>query len=147
MWMVERVIHAPGLDRDGKPVTNAMVELWQADAAGEYNSASFFGFGRLASDDDGLCLFETVRPGRVPGWSGKMQAPHISVSIYAPGLLRRAVTRVYFAGDPANDSDQVLALIPEDRRPTLLAHPDPKSGRWNFDLYLTGPCETVFFDI
>ena len=67
------------LDRDGKPVTNAMVELWQADGDGEYNSASFFGFGRLASDDDGLCPFETVKPGRVAGWSGKLQALRISM--------------------------------------------------------------------
>jgi protocatechuate 3,4-dioxygenase alpha subunit len=134
------------LDRDGNPVTNGMVELWQADGAGEYNSADFFGFGRLASDCDGLCMFETVKPGRVPGWSGKMQAPHINVSIYAPGLLRRAVTRVYFAGDPANDADQVLGLVPEERRATLMAHP-VRDGHWSFDLYLTGPCETVFFDI
>jgi protocatechuate 3,4-dioxygenase alpha subunit len=126
------------LDRDGKPVTNAMLELWQADIAA---------FGRLASDDDGMCLFETVKPGRVPGWSGKLQAPHINVSIYAPGLLRRAVTRIYFAGDSANGEDQVLNLVPENRRPTLMAHRADDSGRWNFDVYLTGPCETVFFDI
>ena len=101
----------------------------------------------LATDDRGLCVFETVKPGRVPGVTGRMQAPHINVSIYAPGLLRRVVTRIYFAGDPANDSDQVLELVPEDRRPTLLTRPGGEAGEWCFDLHLTGPCETVFFDV
>src|SRR5579863_7038648 len=103
------------LDSDGKPVTNGMIELWQASAAGVYNDPAdpeFNGFGRLATDVQGLCLFHTVKPGRVPGWGGKIQAPHINVSIYAPGLTKRAVTRIYFGDDPANDSDQVLGLIP-----------------------------------
>jgi protocatechuate 3,4-dioxygenase alpha subunit len=145
------------LDRDGSPVTNAMIELWQADAGGKYNhpadtqektaDPAFCGFGRLASDDLGLCVFETVKPGQVQGLKGQMQAPHINVSVYAPGLLRRAVTRIYFDGDGANISDQVLELVSEDRRPTLLARSGAESGEWRFDLHLTGPCETVFFDI
>ncbi|HVV47923.1 MAG TPA: protocatechuate 3,4-dioxygenase subunit alpha [Bryobacteraceae bacterium] len=145
------------LDRDAKPVTNAMIELWQADAAGKYNHPAdtqpktpdpdFNGFGRLASDDDGLCVFETVKPGQVPGMEGKPQAPHINVSVYATGVLRRLVTRIYFAGEPSNESDGVLALVPENRRGTLLARPGAESGAWHFDLYLSGPCETVFFDI
>jgi len=144
------------LDRAGKPVTNAMIELWQADGGGKYNHPAdtqqktpdpdFQGFGRLASNDEGLCVFDTVKPGRVPGVSGELQAPHISVSIFAPGLLRRVVTRIYFAGDPANDSDHVLNLVPADRRGTLFAQPSGPS-EWTFDLYLTGPCETAFFDI
>jgi protocatechuate 3,4-dioxygenase, alpha subunit len=149
------------LDRDAGPVTNAMIELWQADAGGKYNhpadrqkkapDPAFRGFGRLATDDQGLCVFETVKPGPVPamlpGLEGRMQAPHISVSVYAPGLLRRAVTRIYFEGDPANASDEILELVPEDRRPTLLARPGGEPGEWCFNLQLTGPCETVFFDI
>jgi protocatechuate 3,4-dioxygenase alpha subunit len=145
------------LDREGKPVTNAMIELWQADAGGKYNHPAdtqakaadpdFNGFGRLASDDEGLCVFDTVKPGQVPGLEGKLQAPHINVSIYAPGILRRLVTRIYFADDPANASDAVLALVPGDRRGTLLAQPGLEPGQWRFDLYLTGPCETVYFDI
>ncbi len=140
------------LDRDGSPVTNAMIELWQADAGGKYNhpadtqekpaDPAFRGFGRLATDDEGLCIFETVKPGRV-----QSQAPHINVNVYAPGLLRRAVTRIYFEGEPANASDQVLALVPKDRRPTLLASRGAEAGAWHFDLHLTGPCETVFFDV
>jgi protocatechuate 3,4-dioxygenase alpha subunit len=145
------------LDRDGGPVTNGMIELWQADAEGKYNhpadrqakipDPSFRGFGRLASDENGLCVFQTVRPGRVSGWDGKLQAPHINVSVYAPGLVRRVVTRIYFADDPGNDADQVLALIPVDRRPTLMARPGVEATEWMFDLHLSGPCETVFFDV
>jgi protocatechuate 3,4-dioxygenase alpha subunit len=145
------------LDRDGSPVTNAMIELWQADAGGKYNhpadtqekiaDPALRGFGRLATDDEGLCVFETVKPGQVPGLKGRFQAPHINVNVYAPGLLRRAVTRIYFEGDSANASDHVLALVPKDRRPTLLARPGAEAGEWRFDLHLTGPCETVFFDV
>jgi protocatechuate 3,4-dioxygenase, alpha subunit len=144
------------LDSDGRPVTNGMIELWQADACGKYNHPAdtqaktadpgFRGFGRLATDDQGLCVFETVKPGPVPGFK-KAQAPHINVSIYAPGLLRRVVTRIYLAGDPANDSDQVLELVPEDRRPTLFAHNGAERGEWCFDLHLSGLRETVFFDV
>jgi protocatechuate 3,4-dioxygenase, alpha subunit len=141
------------LDRDGSPVTNAMIELWQADAGGKYNhpvdtqpktaDPAFRGFGRLATNDQGLCVFETVKPGPVP----ILQAPHINVTVYAPGLLRRVVTRIYFDGESANASDQVLGLVPEGRRPTLLARPGAEAGEWCFDLHLSGPCETVFFDV
>ena len=145
------------LDKDASPVTNAMIELWQADAGGKYNhpadtqkkiaDPAFRGFGRLATDDQGLCVFETVKPGQTPGLKEPMQAPHINVSVYAPGLLRRAVTRIYFDGDPANESDEILSLVPEDRRPALMARPGAESDAWCFDLHLSGPCETVFFDV
>jgi protocatechuate 3,4-dioxygenase alpha subunit len=140
------------LDRDGDPVTNAMIELWQADAAGKYNhpadtqtkipDPAFNGFGRVSSDNQGLCVFETVKPGPV-----QSQAPHISLTAFAPGLLRSVSTRIYFDGDPANASDYILGLVPEDRRTTLLARPGLEPADWNFDLRLSGPCETVFFDI
>ena len=105
------------------------------------------GFGRLATEDQGLCLFHTVKPGAVPGLKAQSQAPHINVRIFAPGLLRPVVTRIYFDGDPANLSDEILGLVPEDRRPSLIARPGVKPGEWCFNLHLTGPCETVFFDI
>jgi protocatechuate 3,4-dioxygenase, alpha subunit len=145
------------LDSDGRAVTNGMIELWQADAGGKYNhpddtqdkiaDPAFHGFGRLATDDQGLCVFETVKPGQVPGLKELTQASHIDVSVYAPGLLRRVVTRIYFAGDPANASDEILRLVPEDRRPTLMARPGGEPGAWCFDLHLSGRCETVFFDV
>ncbi len=131
------------LDRDAGPVTNGMIELWQADAASKYNhDPNFHGFGRLATDNAGLCVFETVKPGRM-----ESQAPHINVTIFAPGLLRPVITRLYFEGDPGNAADQVLNLVPADRRPTLLARPAAEAGTWHFDIYLQGPCETVFFDV
>lgn len=145
------------LDSGGSAVTNAMIELWQADASGKYDhpadtqekiaDPAFKGFGRLASDNEGSCVFETVKPGQVPGLKGHPQAPHINVTIFAPGLLRPAFTRIYLAGDPANASDYILSLVPEDRRSSLLAHPGARKGEWRFDLHLSGPCETVFFDI
>ena len=145
------------LDRDGSPVTNGMIELWQADAAGKYDhpadtqnrtpDPAFRGFGRLATDDQGLCVFETVKPGQVPGLRRQLQAPHINVSVYAPGLLRRVVTRIYFEGDPANEPDEIMRLVPEDRRASMMARPGVESGQWGFELHLTGPCETVFFDV
>jgi protocatechuate 3,4-dioxygenase, alpha subunit len=138
------------LDSAGVQVTNAMIELWQADANGIYNNPAdpaFTGFGRLASDEEGLCVFETVKPGPVTEPDGGTQAPHINVSVYAPGLLRRITTRIYFAGDPANDSDFTLSLAPPSRRETLLAKQGDEANQWLFDLYLAGDSETVFFDV
>jgi protocatechuate 3,4-dioxygenase alpha subunit len=146
------------LDGDEAPVDDAMIELWQADAAGTYDhpddprrsgyDPAFRGFGRLATNNQGACVFETIKPGRVPGWRGAPQAPHINVSIFARGLLKRAVTRIYFSGDPANESDQVLALVPENRRDTLMARRDATDlALWTFEVYLCGERETVFFDI
>jgi len=138
------------LDGDGAPVPDGMIELWQADADGTYAhpNDAFCGFGRLGTDQLGVCLFETIRPGRVTGESGGLQASHINVSIFARGLLARLVTRVYFAGDPALEEDTVLALVPAVRRHTLIAQPDAtRPGQWNLDIRLQGERETVFFDV
>jgi len=143
------------LDGEGVPVPDAMIELWQADSEGNYaqhdgapNGASFLGFGRLATAEDGSCTFETIRPGRVPGPRESVQAPHINVSILGRGILKRLSTRVYFAEEPANAADPVLALVPENRRATLLARPDStRPGNWIFDVHLRGEAETVFFDV
>ncbi len=153
------------LDGDGIPIDDAMIEIWQADSAGNYNHPadsrgqgrdSFFtGFGRLATDADGVCVFDTIKPGRVsanPG-AGTQQAPHFNVSVFARGILKRLATRIYFADDPANAADPVLALIPQDRRSTLMARSDSRnpdsrnSGDWYFEVRLCGKDETVFFDI
>jgi protocatechuate 3,4-dioxygenase alpha subunit len=150
VWLKFRV-----LDGDGATVPDAMIELWQADSEGNYRhdastsvDPSFHGFGRLATAEDGSCTFETIRPGRVPGPDERPQAPHINVSILGRGLLKRLSTRVYFAGAPANAQDPVLALVPESRRGTLLAQPDPgRAGGWTFEVRLRGEGETVFFDV
>src|SRR4051794_27393610 len=98
------------LDGDGVPTPgDSMIELWQADAAGRYPclgsmtsvgaDPNFCGFGRLETGADGVCVFDTIKPGRVPGSDGKLQAPHINVTVFARGLLKHLYTRVYFAGD------------------------------------------------
>jgi len=145
VWLTFRV-----LDGDVAPVPDAMIELWQADSEGEYASreATFRGFGRLATAEDGSCTFETIKPGRVPGPGDTLQAPHINVSVFSRGLLKRLSTRVYFAGESANLEDPILALVPEIRRATLFAQPDPARDRgWKFEIRLRGENETVFFDV
>ena len=146
------------LDGDGLPVNDAMIELWQANAEGKYHhpedlqnkpvDPAFFGYGRLATDANGACTFATIKPDRVPGNGNTLQAPHINVSVFARGVLKWLPTRIYFAGEPANQQDPILALAPAERRDSLLARPDPKHpNEWSFDIYLCGERETVFFDV
>jgi protocatechuate 3,4-dioxygenase, alpha subunit len=121
-------------DGDGNPLNDALVEVVQDGV-----------FGRMPTDEDGTCVFETIRP-RVSSNESRNISPHLFVCLFARGLLRQLHTRIYFAGDPALDRDPVLALVPHDRRQTLLARPDPGDGRrWTFDLRLQGADETVFF--
>lgn len=145
-------------DGEGQGVDEALVEIWQANADGKYNHADdtqdkpvdpdFLGFGRQATDENGVCVFETIKPGEVPGPNGTMQAPHLAVSVLARGILRRLPTRIYFAGDPGNEKDPVLALVPTERRETLMAQPVANQpGAWRFDIRLSGENETVFFDV
>lgn len=145
-------------DGEGQGVDEALVEIWQANADGKYNHADdtqdkpvdpdFLGFGRQATDENGVCVFETIKPGEVPGPNGTMQAPHLAVSVLARGILRRLPTRIYFAGDPGNEKDPVLALVPTERRETLMAQPvENQPGAWRFDIRLSGENETVFFDV
>jgi protocatechuate 3,4-dioxygenase alpha subunit len=151
VWLCCRVF-----DGEGLPVTDAMIELWQADADGRYHcgnenagaDAECPGFGRLATDQEGRCEFETIKPGRVRGPDGALQAPHIAVAIFARGLLKQLFTRIYFVDDPSNAEDPVLALVPADRRATLMARPEPaRPNHWQFDIHLQGDLETVFFDV
>jgi protocatechuate 3,4-dioxygenase alpha subunit len=138
------------LDGDGMPVPDALIEIYQANSAGEYGRAPFSGFGRLATRPDGSCMFETIRPGRVADGRGGMQASHVNVCVFARGLLRHLYTRLYFAGDPDLVDDAVLALVPADRRPSLLASPagDPAAPRvWEFVIRLQSEQQTPFFDL
>ena len=145
-------------DGEGAPIPDAIVEFWQADASGKYEhpedtqaqapDPAFCGFGRMGTEEAGTCVFHTIRPGRVPGVTEKKQAPHINVIVLARGMLDGLFTRIYFADDPANGEDDALALVPEDRRSTLLARQDPaQPGTWNFEIHLSGNRETVFFDL
>ena len=143
-------------DGAGVPIRDALVEIWQADAAGLYNSPAetrgtadpnFSGWGRKATDmETGECLFETVKPGRVPYPDGRLMAPHITVWIVARGINIGLHTRMYFGDEEkANAEDPVLARIEHRVRvPTLIA---ARSGdTYNFDIHLQGEKETVFFD-
>ncbi len=153
VWLTCRV-----LDGDGAPINDSMLEIWQADAAGKYNhpddpqakgaDPECRGFARMGTDEDGRCAFETIKPGRVPGPGGVLQAPHLNLGVYARGMLKQLFTRIYFAGDPANQEDPVLASVPEERRAALMAQPDPaQPGHWSFEVRLQGEQETVFFDV
>lgn len=196
------------LDGDGRPVPDALIELYQADAEGRYahpwpvvagqtggphagdrepaatslhqfngesrpseSAASygsttvrrpgeFSGFGRLPTDGDGLCVFDTIRPGVVTDARGNSQAPHINVCLFARGLLRHICTRIYFTGDSGLSTDPLLALVPPDRRETLMAtrsvndhsepripSPESRVPTWIFTIRLQGANETVFFDL
>jgi protocatechuate 3,4-dioxygenase alpha subunit len=146
------------LDGDGAPVGDAVVEIWQADAAGRYAhpadrralpNAAFKGFGRAGTDHDGRFSFATIKPGAVAGPEGKLQAPHIAVVVLSRGMLTHVFTRIYFADEAANAADPVLALVPPDRRPTLIARREDRDGQpvYVFDIRLQGDGETVFFDI
>jgi protocatechuate 3,4-dioxygenase, alpha subunit len=145
-------------DGDGAPVPDALIELWQANAAGRYASAAdergaipldadFAGFGRASSGADGGFRFRTVRPGRVPGLGNALQAPHAALSIMGRGILKRLVTRIYFEDAEGNDDDPVLALVSPARRHTLIARRAGPHGPYRFDIRLRGADETVFFDI
>jgi len=133
------------LDRDG-PVPDAMVEIYHADAEGQYGQAHFGGFGRLPTDGEGTCVFETIRPGAVSTRADGAQAPHVNVCLFARGLLRHVYTRIYFSGDAALDEDPLIALVPPGRRSTLLAsQPSGEPAVWEFTIRLQGEGETVFF--
>ena len=133
-------------DGAGEPVSDALVEIWQANALGAYDADGRFPhFGRAASADDGEFRFRTILPGRVAGPGNTRQAAHIAVGVLGRGLVKRLVTRLYFEGEPGLDEDPILALAPKDRRATLIAR---RSGpaSYRFDIVLQGVGETVFFD-
>jgi protocatechuate 3,4-dioxygenase alpha subunit len=147
------------LDGEGKPVPDALIEIWQADAGGHFNHPTdpgqsqadphFRGFGRSDTQDNGRFSFRTVRPGPVPGRDGQMQAPHIDVRIFARGMLIHTLTRLYFAAEPANETDPVLASMDDPaRRQTLIAVPERSEElpTYRFDIHLQGDRETVFFE-
>lgn len=129
-------------DGQGQAVGDAMIEIWIP--RGDEPCA----FARRPTHADGTCTFDTVRPAAVSDAAGVRQAAHVNVCIFARGLLRQLHTRIYFAGDPALDDDAVLALVPADRRGTLVATADAgRADRWMFHLRLQGADETVFFDV
>lgn len=143
-------------DGAGEPLKDAMVEIWQADAAGMYagqhderhtSDDAFAGWGRQPVEfATGQFVFETIKPGQVPYADGRLQAPHINVWIVARGINLGLSTRLYFSDEAAaNANDPVLCLLEGTRAATLVA--GFKDGQYNFDIRLQGDCETVFFDV
>ena len=134
----------------GKPLADALIELWQADAMGRYahpadprsSNAAFKGFGRAATDGDGRFAFTTVKPGPI----GDGQAPHLTLVIFARGGQNHLYTRAYFADETtANAADPVLLTVPDDRRGTLIA---ARTGTgYAHEIRVQGDGETVFFDV
>jgi protocatechuate 3,4-dioxygenase, alpha subunit len=127
------------LDGAGEPVPDAVVESWQADASGSYEHGIF---ARCGTDADGRYELVTVKPGAVG-----LQAPHIELAVFARGLLRQVVTRIYFPDEQAaNARDPVLAsLESDDQRATLVAVAE--DGALRFDVRLQGDGQTVFFAV
>jgi protocatechuate 3,4-dioxygenase alpha subunit len=145
-------------DGEGEPVNDAMIEIWQANSAGRYAHPEdvrdeqpledgFDGFGRTCTNEQGRYELVTVKPGPVPGPNGEPQAPHIEVSVFARGLLKRLVTRVYFPDEAeANAADPVLSSIEDPgARASLVAV--EQDGGLRFDINLQGDRETTFFAV
>jgi protocatechuate 3,4-dioxygenase alpha subunit len=144
-------------DGDDQPVPDAMIEIWQADAQGIYKhpadplsiqaDANFAGFGRSDTVNGGQFCFKTIKPGPVVRPDQPIQAPHINVRVFSRGLLTHAITRLYFADEPANDEDLVLSMVDPDRRSTLIAQLESGGDlpTYRFDIVLQGEGETVFF--
>ncbi|MFI5057212.1 MAG: protocatechuate 3,4-dioxygenase subunit alpha [Candidatus Acidiferrales bacterium] len=151
------------LDADGIGVPDAVLEIWQANSHGKYAhpedkqdkplDPNFHGYGRIPTDGNGAFRFTTIKPGPVPGPDGsgsekRLQAPHIVVSVFSRGLLRRLVTRIYFPDEAANAGDFVLNLVEPARRGTLIAKKTAgQRGILEWNVILHGADETVFFDI
>jgi protocatechuate 3,4-dioxygenase, alpha subunit len=158
------VIEGRVLDGDGAPVPDAVIELWQANAAGRYAhpgdtqndkplDPNFRGFGRTATDAEGRFRFTTVKPGPVPGRGNTLQAPHINVLLFSRGLLIHLHTRIYFDGEAANAADPLLSSIEDAAvRGTLLARREADSqggspAHYRFDIVMQGENETAFLDL
>ena len=145
------------VDGDGAPMTDAVVEIWQANAHGRYAhpeavseaplEPAFKGFGRIPTDADGHFRFTSVKPGRVPGPGAAVQAPHLNVLVFSRGLLKHLSTRMYFPDDPANAEDSILQRVPAERRQTLIARQGGSNGELEWNIVLQGADETVFFDL
>jgi protocatechuate 3,4-dioxygenase alpha subunit len=143
------------LDGEGVGVSDGLVEIWQANSHGKYAhpedqqkkrlERGFRGFGRIPTDDQGAFRFTTIKPGRVPGPGGMLQAPHLVVAVFMRGMLKHLATRIYFPDEQSNAEDPLLKLVPPARRATLIAKRKAK-GALEWSIILQGKNETVFFD-
>jgi protocatechuate 3,4-dioxygenase, alpha subunit len=145
-------IEAPGaveltgrvVDGAGDGVPDALVEIWQADGDGVYRKE--WGWARSGTDESGSYRLITLKPGRVPADDGALQAPHLSVLVFARGLLKPVLTRMYFPDEePANEEDPVLRALGDGERAALVAASE--NGRLRFDIRLQGERQTPFFAV
>lgn len=148
-------IKITGVVYDGNhdPITDAMVEIWQADVNGIFNhpddplreqaDPNFRGFGRAETPKEGIFTFNTIKPGGREG-----SAPYVNVHVFARGMLIHAMTRIYFEGEEANAADPVLSSLEDGRRQTLVAALESSDSVpvYRFDIHLQGENETVFFE-
>ena len=145
------------VDGDGKPVNDAMLEIWQANSHGRYAhpedtrdlplDEGFTGWGRVTTDEEGRFRFNTIKPGRVPATDGSLQAPHLNVTLFMRGMLKQLLTRIYFDGDAANAQRSGARAGPAS---ASARHADGAAGgpaRLEWNVVLQGERETVFFDI
>lgn len=148
------------LDEAGRPVPNALVEVWQANAAGRYIhktdqhdaplDPNFFGGGRCATDTEGRYRFLTIKPGAYP-WGNHHNAwrpNHIHFSLFGPSFITRLVTQMYFPGDPLLAFDPIYQSVPPGSRERLISRftldvtePGYALG-YEFDIVLRGRNET-----
>ncbi|KAA6461855.1 protocatechuate 3,4-dioxygenase subunit beta [Acidobacteria bacterium AB60] len=160
----ERIyVHGRVLDEDGRPVRNALVEIWQANSAGRYRhkvdtynaplDPNFTGEGRTLTDDNGYYCFKTIKPGPYP-WGNHHNAwrpSHIHFSLFGAGILSRLVTQMYFPGDPLQPLDPIFNSIPDpDARQRLVSKLDMQRAEdsyalaYAFDIVLRGSHDTPF---
>jgi protocatechuate 3,4-dioxygenase, alpha subunit len=138
-------IHGRVLDRDGAPVPDAMLEFWSTAKVADKADVFPAGFRRAATDGDGSYSVVMQRP-TVATYREERAHPHMLVLVFARGLMRHLISRVYFDDEQANESDPVLAAIPEERRATLIAQRDEsRTNVYQWDVILQGAGETVFF--
>ena len=145
------------LDGAGEPVPDGLIETWQADPDGRFDHPSdprgavryqgFRGFGRCPTAADGRFVIRTRKPGALPTPQGEVEAPHLNVTVFARGLLKHVVTRLYFPDEQeANATDPVLRSLDAAERAALVAVPDGMD-RLRFDIRLQGDGETPFFTV
>lgn len=148
------VIEGQLLDGNGSPIPDGVLEIWQAGAGGEYETGNpadsvgaARGFARISTSPAGSFRFTTIKPGAVAYDAARVQAPHLVVLVFMRGLLRNLVTRMYFPEEPANGSDPILQLVPEERRATLIAEVGGEEGTLHWDIVTRAGTkeETVFF--
>ncbi len=157
------IVHGHVLDENGKPVPNALVEVWQANAGGRYRhkndmylapiDPNFGGCGRMLTDETGYYFFRTVKPGPYPwrNYVNSWRPAHIHFSIFGSGFAQRLITQMYFEGDPHIATCPIVQTIPDQEAIDRLVAPlDENAGvpldcrAYKFDIVLRGQRSTLF---